>query len=425
MASGFTGRARGFYGRVEPGSRIAGYVIEERIGSGGMAVVFRARDEALGRLAAVKIIAPTAADDEEFRARFLRESRMAAAVDSLHIIPVYGAGEADGRLYIATRFVQGGDLEALRRRSGGVVAPARVGELVAQVASALDAAHDAGLVHRDVKLQNVLVDTLSERAEHAFLTDFGLSKGTSSTGLTATGQFVGTPDYCAPEQIRSMGTDGRADQYALGCVAFVLLTGELPFRRGDAMATLYAQVHDPVPALTALRPDLPRAAHDVVARALAKKPADRYARCGEFAEALERALFPSRPAMSPAHRAPPLTDWARSAQAPQAWDSDSVLHAVMEDLAAADQWSDGHASTVGGGNASSASTRGPLIGSRRRHPRRRRGGRAAVIGGTAAVILAAAGIAAAVSLPGSSHATASGGSPPVPSGRPSPSWRRR
>ena len=417
MASGFTGRARGFYGRVEPGSRIAGYVIEERIGSGGMAVVFRARDEALGRLAAVKIIAPTAADDEEFRARFLRESRMAAAVDSLHIIPVYGAGEADGLLYIATRFVQGGDLEALRRRSGGVVAPVRVGKLVAQVASALDAAHDAGLVHRDVKLQNVLVDTLSERAEHAFLTDFGLSKGTSSTGLTATGQFVGTPDYCAPEQIRSMGTDGRADQYALGCVAFVLLTGELPFRRGDAMATLYAQVHDPVPALTALRPDLPRAAHDVVARALAKTPADRYARCGEFAEALERALFPSRSATSPAHLAPPLTDWARSAQAPQAWDSDSVLHAVMEDLAAADQWSDGHTSTVGGGNASSASTRGPLIGGRRRHPRRRRGGRAAVIGGTAAVILAAAGIAAAVSLPGSSHATASGGSPPAP-GRP-------
>ena len=141
-----------------------------------MAVVFRARDELLGRLAAVKVIGPAVADHPGFRTRFLRESRAAATVESLHIIPVYGAGEADGLLYIATRFVAGGDLSALLRQAGGGLPPARAASLVAQVASALDAAHAAGLVHRDVKPQNILVDAVPERPEHVFLSDFGLSK---------------------------------------------------------------------------------------------------------------------------------------------------------------------------------------------------------------------------------------------------------
>jgi hypothetical protein len=295
MTSDFARRSYGSFGKLGPGSRIAGYLIEEQIGAGGMGAVFRARDEVLGRLAAVKIIAPSAADDEEFRARFLRESRIAAAVDSPHIIPVYGAGEAEGLLYIATRFVLGGDLEALRRRFGGLLAPARAGVLMAQVASALDTAHAAGLVHRDVKPQNILVESVPGQPGHAFLSDFGLSKGAGfSTGLTVTGQFVGTPGFCAPEQIRGGPVDGRADQYALGCVAFVLLTGELVFRRGDTMAMLYAHVHDPMPPLSELRPELPPAVDDVIARALAKSPADRYSRCGEFAAALQQALSPAQ-----------------------------------------------------------------------------------------------------------------------------------
>ncbi len=310
---------------VGPGSRVAGYLIEEQIGAGGMAVVFRARDEVLGRLAAVKIIAPSMANDEEFRARFLRESRMVAAVDSLHIIPVYAAGEAGGLLYIATRYVPGGDLAALVRRSGGFMSPARAGSLVAQVASALDAAHAAGLVHRDVKPQNVLVDTVPERPEHAFLSDFGLSKGTaSSTGLTVSGQFLGTPDYSAPEQIRGGHVDGRTDQYALACVAFVLLTGSLPFHRDETVATMFAHLQDPVPLVTRFRPELSPAVNGVIARGLAKAPAERYGRCAEFADALQEALTPSRSA--PAPQAPPRPVPPRQApprqapaQAPDPW----------------------------------------------------------------------------------------------------------
>ena len=300
MASDFAARSPGFLSGLGPGSRIAGYLIEEQVGAGGMAVVFRARDELLGRLAAVKVIAPAMADDPDFRARFLRESRAAAAVESLHIIPVYGAGEADGLLYIASRFVAGGDLAALLHREGGVLAPARAAALVAQVASALDAAHAAGLVHRDVKPQNILVDALPERAEHAFLSDFGLSKETrSSAEPTVAGQVMGTPDYCAPERIRVARVDGRTDQYALACVAFVLLTGTRPFHRGETMATLFAQVHDPVPLLTARRPELPDAVNAVIARALAKSPADRYGRCGDFAAALRDSLTSARPAAYP------------------------------------------------------------------------------------------------------------------------------
>ena len=195
--------AAGTQGILLPGSKVAGYVIEEQVGAGGMAIVYRARDDVLGRLVAVKVLAPALASDAEFRARFLRESRAVAAVDEPHIVPVYGAGDADGLLYIATRFVAGGDLSRLQRAAQGPLPPAQAADLVSQVAGALDAAHAIGLVHRDVKPGNILVERIPGRPEHAYLSDFGLSKSTAAgaTGLTATGRFLGTPDYCAPEQI--------------------------------------------------------------------------------------------------------------------------------------------------------------------------------------------------------------------------------
>ena len=408
MTSDFTVRPYGFFGELEPGSRIAGYVIEDQIGAGGMAVVFRARDEMLGRLAAVKVIAPPMAGDPEFRARFLRESRAVAAINSQHIIPVYGAGEAEGTLYIATRFAAGGDLAALARRAGGFLAPDRAATLVAQVASALDAAHAAGLVHRDVKPQNILIDSTPELPEHAFLSDFGLTKGTgSSTGLTAAGQFVGTPEYCAPEQIRAAAVDGRADQYALGCVAFALLTGQTPFYRGETVATLFAQVHDPVPSLCAIRPELPPAIDRVVARALAKSPAARYARCGEFAAALQAALTLPWPTTASSRQPWPAAgdtpEIARSQRELPGHPSSSVSPAfTTQSGVAALREGGGYASTIGGGNGNAGSPRSPLTSGRGSQPKRLNR-QTALIGGTVAVILAAAVLIYAERPTGPSH----------------------
>ena len=273
------------------GSRIAGYLLEEPIGRGGMAVVFRARDERLQRLVALKVLAPALAGDEEFRQRFIRESRAAAAVDDPHIIPVFEAGEAHGVLFIAMRFVPGGDIRTLLHRSGPFAA-VRAAAVISPVASALDAAHAAGLVHRDVKPANMLVDARSGRPDHVYLSDFGLTKKTlaTSAGLTATGKFMGTLEYVSPEQIAGKKVDGRADQYALACSAFELLTGAPPFTSDEATAVLFAQMSDPPPPLTTRRPDLPRAADQVFARALAKSPQDRYPSCRDFADALRGAF---------------------------------------------------------------------------------------------------------------------------------------
>ena len=277
------------------GSKIAGYLIEEKIGQGGMAVVFRAHDERLDRTVALKLLSPALAEDEAFRQRFIRESRAAAAVDDPHIIPVYDAGEASGGLFIAMRFVRGGDVRSLIDRTGPMQAGRAVG-IVSQAASALDAAHARGLVHRNVKPANMLLDRDSDddRPDHVYLADFGLSKlSLQSTGLTDTGTFLGTLDYVAPEQIEGRLVDGRADQYALACAAFELLTGSTPFRRDDRqelMAMMYAQLSEPPPALTGRRPDLPFAADSVFARALAKAPDNRYRTCREFANALSAAL---------------------------------------------------------------------------------------------------------------------------------------
>ena len=275
---------------LRAGSLVAGYRLEAQVGAGGMAVVFRARDERLGRLVALKVLAPGLAADAGFRRRFIAESRAAAAVDDPHIIPVYEAGEADGVLFIAMRFVAGGDLRGVLDREGPLP-PGRAAAFISPVASALDAAHRAGLVHRDVKPANILVDARPGRPDHVYLSDFGVSKGAvSSVSLTGAGHFLGTPDYSAPEQIQGRAVDGRADQYALACVAFQLLTGSVPFARDQGMAVLLAHLSEPPPALAARRPDLPAAADPVLARAMAKVPEKRYASCREFADALREAL---------------------------------------------------------------------------------------------------------------------------------------
>jgi sugar lactone lactonase YvrE len=284
------GQADVILARLDGGSRLAGYRLEERIGAGGMAVVFRARDMRLDRTVALKVLIPALAMDGDFRERFLRESRAAAAVDDPHIIPVYEAGEADGVLFIAMRFVAGGDLRAVIRREGPLPTH-RAASFISPVASALDAAHAAGLVHRDVKPANILVDTRAGRPDHVYLSDFGLSKGAlSSVGLTGTGQFLGTPDYSAPEQVSGRAVDGRADQYALACVAFTLLTGQRVFPRDEPLAVLLAHTSELPAPVSAQRPDLPAATDQVLARALAKAPEDRFGTCGEFAEALREAL---------------------------------------------------------------------------------------------------------------------------------------
>jgi serine/threonine protein kinase len=289
MGDGDTG-AVGFVHGFFPGSRIAGYRLGEQIGQGGMAVVFRAQDERLERQVALKILSPALAADETFRHRFILESRSAAAVDDPYIIPVFEAGEADGVLFIAMRYVPGGDVDTLLKQMGPLPAE-RVAAIISGVASALDTAHAAGLVHRDVKPTNMLLDTRVGRPDHVYLSDFGLSKGAlSSADLTGVDRFMGTLHYCAPEQIQGRRVDARTDEYALACTAFELLSGRPPFSQDEASAVLYAQLKEPPPRLAPRRADLPAAVDDVLLRALAKAPEERYASCGEFADALRMAL---------------------------------------------------------------------------------------------------------------------------------------
>jgi hypothetical protein len=290
MSADDHGAASGLMIGLAPGSRIAGYRLEERIGQGGMAVVFRAHDERLDRTVALKILAPTVADDGAFRRRFISESRAAAAIDDPHIVPVFAAGEADDKLFIAMRYVAGGDAQSILKREGPLP-PGRVVDIISPVASALDAAHRAGLVHRDVKPSNMLMDTQPGRPDHVYLSDFGLSKAVASTsGVTAAGAVLGTLAYMSPEQIRAGSLDGRADQYSLACSAFQLLAGAPPFPRDEPAAVLYAHLSQSPPELTSRRPDLPPAVDGVLSRALAKTPDDRYASCGQFADALRDAL---------------------------------------------------------------------------------------------------------------------------------------
>jgi Protein kinase domain len=284
---------------VSAGDRIAGYRLEEQIGRGGMAVVYRALDERLDRRVALKLLAPGLANDTAFRTRFIRESRAAAAVDHPNIIPVYDAGDAGGFLFISMRYVQGGDVRSLIA-DGNPLSPARAWNIITQVAAALDAAHEHGLVHRDVKPANMLLDAQSntnlprrpddDSHDHVYLSDFGISKRTVASNLTSTGQFVGTLDYIAPEQVEGHAIDGRTDQYSLACTAFELLSGIPPFRRSLGLALINAHLSEAPPSLVARRPELAPSIDVVLAKAMAKSPAQRYATCLQFAMDLGRAL---------------------------------------------------------------------------------------------------------------------------------------
>ena len=266
-----------------PGDELAGFVIEGIAGRGGMAAVYRARDPQLERAVALKVIAPLLADDLSFRARFVRESRIAANIDHPSVIPVYAAGEENGRLYIAMRYVEGGDLAA-RLEERGAFAVQEAVEIVEKLASALDAAHALGLVHRDVKPANALLETAE--GDRVYLTDFGLSSDRQALGgLTRVGQWVGTVAYSAPEQVRSEQVDARADIYALGGLLYTLLTGVIPFPVNSEAEALAAHLYDPPPRPSQRVRGIPRGLDAVVARAMDKDSARRYPSAGDLARA--------------------------------------------------------------------------------------------------------------------------------------------
>jgi YVTN family beta-propeller protein len=279
------------------GSELLGYRIEAPIGRGGMGAVYRARHLALDRSVALKLLPADRAEDELFRERFLRESKLAASIEHPNIVPIYDAGEVDGSLYIAMRYVEGTDLKALLRREGAIE-PARALALVSQLAEALEAAHERGLVHRDVKPSNALLDA----GGRLYLTDFGLTKSVSDrSALTATGQIIGTVDYVAPEQIEGKPVDRRADVYSLGCVLYECLTGEVPFPRDSELSALWAHVQERPPKASERRRDLPKAIDGVIAKAMAKAPTGRFTTCSELVEAARAAL----PAPEPPERRQP------------------------------------------------------------------------------------------------------------------------
>ena len=276
-------------GVLAPGTTVAGYKVEALIGRGGMGAVYRAEEEGLGRKVALKVIAPELAQDERFRERFLRESRIAASLDHPHVIPIYQAGDEDGLLFLAMRYVEGYDLAKLVAEEGALE-PKRALDLLSQVAEALDAAHEKGLVHRDVKPSNVLIAEAAGR-EHCYLGDFGLTKRTGSlSGVSVAGEIVGTLEYVAPEQITGDPLDERSDVYSLGCVLYECLTGQSPFPRATDVALLWAHVHEEPTPPSKARPELPKELDTVLARALAKEPGRRYRSAGELIAATRSAL---------------------------------------------------------------------------------------------------------------------------------------
>jgi serine/threonine-protein kinase len=263
------------------GSVIAGHRLERLVGRGGMGVVYEAVDESLDRTVALKLIAPELAAEPGFRGRFMTESRIAASLDHPNVVPIFRAGEEDGLLFLAMRFVSGDDLRTLVDRDGPL-APGRAAAVISQVAAALAAAHERGLVHRDVKPANVLLTA----DDHAYLTDFGLVKDlAATTGVTRTGEVLGTLDYVAPERIQGGETGPWTDVYALGCVLFFALTGRVVFPLEEPERKLWAHISEPPPSA-----DATPAVDAVLARALAKDPRERYESTPALAAALQQAV---------------------------------------------------------------------------------------------------------------------------------------
>jgi Protein kinase domain len=279
---------------LSAGDEFAGYRIERSLGRGGMGVLYLAVEPGLERRVALKLIAPEAAADEVFARRFAEESKIAASIEHPNVVPIYAAGEECGVPFIAMRYVSGSDLGRRLAREGRLD-PAVATALIAQVGNGLDAIHAAGLVHRDVKPANVLLAG-TEGEDHAYITDFGVARNVATeSGLTQTGRFVGTLDYVAPEQISGGAVDARADIYALGCLLFKLLTGEVPYPRDGEAARLYAHLNDPPPAPSLHATAVPMALDDVAIRAMSKQPEDRHPSAGDLGRAAVAALSGSQP----------------------------------------------------------------------------------------------------------------------------------
>ena len=282
---------------LHAGLVLGDYRLEGLLARGGMGVVYTARQVSVDRRVALKVIAPAFAEDESFRRRFESESRAAIEIEHPNVVPVYATGAAEGLLFIAMRYIDGRDLRRVVDAESPM-SPARVLALLEQIASGLDAAHRKGLVHRDVKPANVMIERLGVDREHCYMLDFGIAKQRGSGGLTRTGGWVGTLDYVAPEQILDRDVDARTDVYALGATFFHMVTGQPPYAMRDDGAKLYAHVNARAPRVTDIRAELPAAVDEVVARALAKEPAKRYPSAGDFARAAHAAVTGSTPSVS-------------------------------------------------------------------------------------------------------------------------------
>jgi Protein kinase domain len=269
---------------LRTGQTIAGYRVEELLAGGGMGIVYRATQLSLGRVVALKVLAPHLSADPEFRERFRREAALQARLEHPHIVTVYEAGESEEGLFLALKYVEGTDLRRLIE--SGELSPTRAVDLLEQVASALDAAHELGLVHRDVKPQNVLVGA----GDRAYLADFGLTKSDDVRELTKAGTYVGSLDYVSPEQVRGESVTEASDRYAFAALLYECLAGEVPYPRDTEAAVLYAHVSEPQPRVSERRPDLPAELDAVVARGLAKQPSERYPTATELVNAAQAAL---------------------------------------------------------------------------------------------------------------------------------------